>query len=355
MDRETQLWTWFLFESQLSTARAKALLARWDSEEHTLTEVLARLPKAASALGVTPQDAKTLHPPTNLPSATALRWNESAYPAGLHKLSPKLKPALMFYQGAAALLDRPIVYLWPAGLDETALPITHEVVSLLLGELVLPAALKDSAQAELLLKEACDTEGELLLFCRQGLETLALTPQEELLLDTDRLCLLSPLPSTAQPNPAWEPALRQVELAAAQRCILTVASQLKDLQAGPAKWPPTLFIGELPTGITAPKSVTVTQNPTDLLFWGKETMEGSGQNAPTLGGQDIRQPAGANPKAPGPAKGEQKPTSAPSISEDAMLTELTPDAPLAPEDALRTLEQGGDVPEVLRKRLLENG
>ncbi|NBD35472.1 MAG: hypothetical protein GVY30_05685, partial [Chloroflexi bacterium] len=66
--RDIALWYWFLFESNLSTQRAKTLLADWQKRDLSLEDVLARLPQEANSLGLTPQEARQLRPPASFSS-----------------------------------------------------------------------------------------------------------------------------------------------------------------------------------------------------------------------------------------------------------------------------------------------
>jgi hypothetical protein len=330
MDRETQLWIWFLFGGHLPTQRAKTLLTRWDNEGHTLAEVIARLPQDAQRLGLTPEETQALHTRATPPETPALRWNETLYPAGLRELPAKRRPALLFYLGDVNLLTRPIIYL-PAGpLTDEEKAITREAVSLLLGEHLLPAVPRLSEQADLVLSEMADTEGELLLFSREGITNLTLTPIEEAFLNTERLCILSPLPPDAEPNPAWAPALTYVELAAAQRCILPSQGIFQALQDAvkPSAWPPTLLIGAPPTDRQRPPQIQVTQNPTDILPWLADALGPADRTSPDQStSEDLGAPLGA---------------------------EVSLEPPPPPEETLRILEKGGNVPEGLRSRLLGN-
>jgi len=318
MNSETQLWTWLLFGGQLPVQRAKALLARWDAEGRTLSEIFSQLPNNIASLELTPDEARTLHqPPATFSAPPALRWHEPLYPSGLQQLPEKLRPALLFYRGQLALLSQPIIYLPPAPLNDTEQEIAHEVASLLLDENILPAALHKSEQAAVLLEEMTYTEGKSLLFLRQGITTVTLSELESAFLDAGRLLIVSPLPPDASPNPAWDRALEAVEFAAAHRCILTTPGQLQTLpQQGRGD---TLLIGEIPDeSQQQASSVQSKALPTDILLW--------------LAAQTTAAPAPTAPPSPAPPS--------------------EPEPPLRPEDVLRTLEKGGAVPDVLKARLL---
>jgi hypothetical protein len=340
MDRETQLWIWFLFGGHLGPQRAKTLLARWDDEGHTLAEVMSRLPQEAERLGLTSQEAQALHTRAAPPETPALRWNETLYPAGLRDLPLSRRPALLFYLGDVSLLSRPIIYL-PAMTSADKAPMTNEqqaiireIVSLLLGEQLLPATPRLSEQTGMMLKEMFDTEGELLLFSREGITTLTLTPTEKTFLGADgagaieRLCILSPLPPDAEANPAWEPVLTQVELATAQRCIIPSLQTYQALQTiiKPSQWPPTLLIGDPPTDCKLPPQVQATPTPTDILPWLADALAPSDSTSPDH--------------------------SASEAADAPLGADYAPEPPPSPEETLRILEKGGNIPEDLRDRLL---
>ncbi len=334
MDRETQLWIWFLFGGHIPTQRAKTLLARWNDEGHTLTEIIPHLPQEAKRLGLTSQEAQALHTRATPPETPALRWNETLYPAGLRELPLKQRPALLFHLGNINLLTRPIAYL-PAGpLSDEEKAITREAISLLLGEHLLLTAPRLSEQADLILTEMGDTEGELLLFSREGITTLSLTPTEEVFLDaeaagaTERLCILSPLPPDAEANPAWAPVLAHVELAAAQRCIIPSLQTFQTLASiiTPTQWPATLLIGEPLTDRQLPPQVHVTPNPTDILPWLADTL--------------------------GPSNSASSDHATSELLGAPLGTDYSPEPPPPPEETLRILEKGGSVPAGLRARLL---
>jgi len=325
MTDETTLWAWFLFHSGLPTSRAKVLLGKWLDKGLTLTQVLARSPAQARTLGATPDEAAKLYPPTTFPPevrAPALRCNEPHYPPGLLTLSAKLRPALLFHIGEPGLLMQPIVYLSPGDIASDVGELFSDIVSLLLGEFVLSTAFRGTPQAEVLLAEMQDSEGEGLLFAAQGVKTLTLSDEEQTLIAAQRLLIATPLPPQAQPNPAWEKVLQQIALASAQRCIVsgtTLPAQL------PEKTPTKVLSPDVPLDM-ASTHVQLLTDPTDLLLWFGDM------------------PA---------AKSAPLPTMMSAVDAAAPLSAGLPTAPPpSPEETLQILSAGGNVPEALRRRLM---
>jgi hypothetical protein len=214
------------------------------------------------------------------------------------------------------LLMRPIIYLAPGPLTEEVKELMQETVGMLIGENLLLAAFEESPQAAILLEEISASEGEVLIFARQGLEQYTLSEQEHTLLDAGRLLKITPLPPGTHLNPAWNPVLEQVASASAARCVFSGTQSL------PEKLPATASI--LLTTISAAQSynIQVATNAAEVLTWLLDI--------PT-------------PVAPSP----QPPT---SIAAEPAL-----EPPPTPEEMLRTLEKGGNVPEALRRRLLGKG
>lgn len=327
MSRETQLWYWLLFDSELSTSRAKELLAWCSDQEETLDDVLSALPREATRFDLKPQEARKLHPPEDLPDVNAIRWDEGRYPQGLRRLPLKLRPALLFVEGPAALLERPIVTIPPALITDGEKEIVREALSLLLDESLLPAVVHGSDQAVLLTAEMAHTAGHALLFVRAGLDTAELDEVERALLAQDRLMLVSPLPPGTSSNPTWDRVLSEVEAAMADRCVLTTTQPsvprfLSNQPEIPILW---LHTG---TGKThVPDQVEHADDPAALLVWLTEEAdsEKTSETQPSLSIADAARPLG---------------------------TELPDDPPPTPEETLRVLKKGGNVPPVLRKRLL---
>ena len=327
MSRETQLWYWLLFRSELPTSRAKDLLDRWTEAGQTLSDVLRGLPRGAAQFGLKTEEARQLQPPNKLPDINAIRWDESRYPQGLQRLPLKLRPALLFVEGPEALLERQVVTLPPAPIAEAEREAAREALSLLLGESLLPAAVQGSDQAALLLVEMSHAEGDVLLMARAGLDQIERSEAARRLLANERLLLVSPLPPGTPPNPKWAAVLREVEAAMADRCLLTtarppVARFLSTHPEIPLLW--------LHTGVgkaQVPDHAEHAKEPATLLTW----LAGEAQPEQSLQAQP-----------------------APSLADAARpLGEAPPDEPPpTPEETLQILQKGGDVPPALRARLM---
>ncbi len=319
MADETSLWAWFLFHAGFAPQRAKTLLDSWDQRDLTLRAVLEALPAQAAAFGLTPDEAAKLRPPRDLPDSAALRWNEPLYPLGLRQLPLKLRPALLFYAGEPGLLMRPIIYLAPGTLDAETQELLQETVSILLGENLLLAAFRDSLQATVLLDEMVASEGEVLLFAKQGLAQLTLPEREQMLLKDGRLLILSPLPPTAAANPAIDDVLQQVAAGAAMHTIYSSAPEKTEPAVN------ALLLTAAPT-TRASQYLRVVANAAEAALWLTELP-----------------PAPVNAATPTPAT---TPTPAFDLTADPPT-----DPPTTPAEALRVLEKGGRVPEALKKRL----
>ena len=313
-DRETQLWYWLLYSGVLPTTRAKNLLSSWATEGLSAESVLDSLPATALQAGLNNAEASALKPPKTLETVTALRWNEALYPKGLLTLDLKLRPALLFYQGNPKLLERSLLAIPPAPTETTTTLLLQETLSQLLGDTSLPAALLGSAQATILLGELADSEGDALLFVRQGLGTIEITGEEQRLLNDGRLLLLSPLNPATPANAKWESALFQVELAAAEH-VLWVSHESPDV-----------FINKLPVLWLTPDPASATSMP----------------------GYRITDEPGDVPL------GLLENTSLPAVTDTTSFMEASSVLPpLPPSETLRILERGGAIPEALRRRLLE--
>lgn len=321
--RDIALWYWFLFESKISTQRAKTLLADWQKRDLILEDVLARLPQEAKLLGLTPQEARQLRPPASFSSSSAapdaVTWDEALYPNGLRDLPLSHRPALLFYRGARAPLQRPILYLPPAPLDaddEATQELLQETLSIVLGEEYLPAAFHGSEQATLLLDAMRANAGDILLFTYAGLENVELSKRERAYLADERLILATPLPPQTPANPAWEPILHQTAEAAAARCL---GHDLAGIRRNEKLRRPTLLIrNEEPEG-ALPAHIHVAATATDVLLW-------------LAGASEAPDPASAG-------------------ADDLIAAPSEP--PPTPEETLRILEASGDVPDAIKKRLLE--
>ncbi|MEA3308564.1 MAG: triose-phosphate isomerase [Chloroflexota bacterium] len=317
---QANLWYWYFYQSGLPTARAKELLARWQTVGMTLSQVLKSLPEGSKEAGINVQEAQKLSIPAELPAVSALCWDDELYPAGLRQLPLKLRPALLFTHGETTLLRRPRSYLPPATLPEAERPALHESLSLLLDGSLLPAAVRGSEQAELLLAELTQSTGALLLFVRSGLEKITLTDTERALLSAGRLLLISPLPPATAYNPRWESVLGQVEAASATHHILTGADYHPPATPGspiPAAW---LHAGE--TEAELPMHVTQLHGAEELLFWLADT--------------------------------EEEPDPLSTTTAGTQSDERATPPPTSPAETLDILQKGGKIPAVLRERLLGN-
>lgn len=314
LDRETQLWYWLLYSGVLHTTRAKNLLSSWATEGLSAESVLDSLPATALQAGLNNAEASALKPPKTLETVTALRWNEALYPKGLLTLDLKLRPALLFYQGNPKLLERSLLAIPPAPTETTTTLLLQETLSQLLGDTSLPAALRGSAQATILLGELADSEGDALLFVRQGLGTIEITGEEQRLLNDGRLLLLSPLNPATPANAKWESALFQVELAAAEH-VLWVSHESPDVSINKLT---VLWLTPDPTSATSMPGYRITDEPGDVPLWLLEN------------------------------------TSLPAVTDTTSFMEASSVLPpLPPSETLRILERGGAIPEALRRRLLE--
>ncbi len=333
MSRETQLWYWLLFQSTVPTSRAKELLARCSDQEATLGDVFNALPREAARFGLNRQEVRKLQPPESLPDVNAIRWDEERYPQGLLRLPLKLRPALLFVEGSTALLERPIVTLPPAPLPDEERGTAQEALSLLLDESLLPAVVHGSDQAALLMTEMAHTAGHMLFFVRAGLDTVeleeeerALLAQERALLAQDRLLLVSPLPPGTSPNPKWDRVLSEVEAAMADRCVLTTAQPSVPQFLSNHPEIPTLWLHRGAGKARVPEQVEHADDPAALLVWLTEKTDAEEIAEPqsTVSLADAARPLGADAPA---------------------------DPPPTPEETLRILQKGGNVPPALRERL----
>lgn len=327
MITETELWIWFLFGGHLSPQRAKPLLERWTAEGRTLTEALATLPSHADALGITPEEEAVLSsPPAALEaSPLALRWNEPLYPAGLRSLPLRQRPALLFYAGASNLLLRPLVYLAPGELPPAVHELLEATISQILGESLLVGAIEDSPQADLLLGELYDSEGEAWVLTRQGLSTSPTITAHGRLVDDSRLLVVTPLPPAASGSPAIDATLHQVALAMASHIIFTDPAAVPLAQAAGSR--SGLLLTSQPVGPhPLPAAVRPCSDASEALQILVSPPLGTDGPAAARAAQELGPGDIAEPKSPAPS--------------------------LTPLEILRKLEEAGTVPESLRRRLL---
>ena len=153
----------------------------------------------------------------------------------------------------------------------------------------------------------------------------------EALLAAQRLLLTTPLPPETPPNPAWDPLLFQVAQSAAATCVTTTPPTTADPLS-----PPTLLLSAAP-GMALPAHVHAVADAAEAVQW---LTEGLNADSPPLASPSAWQ--GATEPA-----WDAAPLDAAPLGES-----LPPDPPLPPAEALRLLETRGNVPEVLRKRLL---
>lgn len=347
---ETALWAWFLFQSGVSTARAKLLLETWLARGLSLREALAL---SRSQLGISPQEAALFHPPSNLPPVTALRSDTRYAPAhyigqGLLSLPAKLRPALIFYRGEAALLSRPLIYLAPSMLTSEDQHLLHEAISLLVDEPLLLAAYEGSAQIPLLMEELAYSTGTVVIFARTGLAVHRSSEMESALIDQRRLVLVSPLPPNAAYHPFWDTILQRVAIAAAQRILLTGESaRLRetqpDIYADLRAHAAVLALTPEEAQPSSRHNIPSTSTPGDVLPWVESLLsdgaitEGIGQT------RDAAQLAERDEAAAY--------WTGPELTE--LIEEELPSPP-SPDEILKTLSEGGIVPETLRRRIEES-
>ena len=335
--RKASRWAWFLFESGLTPGRAKQLLADWSELGLTLETVLDKLPAQAREFGLTPSEAAQLAQRGKM-DVKALTWDDIRYPQGLLSLPLKLRPALLFYEGDSALLDRTLVYLVPAELpsDEDR-EMLRETISLVLGEHLLLGVYQDSAQALMLFEEMTYTEGEALLFASTGLAARSISDVAQALVDAGRLLVISPLAPDVGYRPAWEPILREVAATAADRLLVTgEAARHPAAVIGLGHEPALAISGEVPAP-PVPDNVQSTTMPADALLWLDNLLAEAADLAAEP--EDLA------------AETSGAPTSAEETKAEG-LTEMPPGPPPSPEEILTTLERGGKIPDVLRQRLL---
>lgn len=338
MNRETDLWAWFLFRSGLPTGRAKALLAAWEEHGLSLGAALSQLPARTTALGLTSAEAAVLKPPAELPEVSAIRWDDALYPAGLRALPLKLRPALLFYRGEPSLLSLPVVYLAPGEVSARDAQRVREVINLVMDERLLLAGYRPSAQLRILLEELAYGAGEALLFADTGLERWTPLANEDVLVAEGRLLVVSPLPPETARQDALDVVLQQVAMAAADRVILSgdpgqVPHALVGLDEKPA-----LTLSTVSSGTPISENVEAAEAPVDVLPW----LDGL---YPGMLLTDTEETAAATAVA-------ESPSGAPAPAEEPPSGETALGPAPTPQEILNTLRKGGEVPEALRKRLL---
>ncbi len=345
---ETALWAWFLFRSGLPASRAKALLQEWRSRGLSLREALA-LPRAQ--LGISPQEAARLHPPAELPPATALRWDNGYAPAhdigrGLLSLPLKLRPALLFYHGEVALLGRPLVYLAPAPMNAEDKQMLHEALSLLADEPLLLGVYAASPQVPILLEELVHSTGEAVIFARTGTSIHRPTDREASLIEQGRLIIVSPLPPQTAYQPAWDTVLQQVAVAAAGRVLLTGeaarnSSLVPGLEVAQQDTSAVLALTATDPQSSEPAGYQIADTPAAVLPWVDTLFANASLDAEATEPHGAAGPAGRESTAPywvGPELTE--------------MVEADLGPPPSAEEIIETLSKSGTIPEALRRRLL---
>ena len=322
---KSALWYWYFYQSGLPTSRAKKLLANWQAEGCTLSEVLESLPEDADKRGLDLSTAKKLQPPADLRPISALCWDDELYPAGLQQLPLKRRPALLFTQGERSLLQRELIYLPPAALPEENVAALREALTLLLDGSLLPMTVRGSEQAALLLAELEQSTGAIALFTRAGMQQLTLTEQERDWLAAGRLLFISPLQPDSDFNPRWESILSQVEAASAPRQLLTGATPQP--LTTPSERQTTAWLHTAQSDAELPAELKQLHGAEDLLFWLAETEAKLDPELAVTAESDASSKAG---------------------------NETDSQPPTTPEETLAILEKGGKIPAVLHERLLKN-
>jgi hypothetical protein len=251
----------------------------------------------------------------------------------------KTRPALLFYQGAATLLSKPLLYFVPGALATDNEERVRETLALLLDEPVLVAAFEGSPQAGLILEEMAAAEGEMLLFVRSGLKRRSSTEPESRLIAQERLIVLSPLSPETQYQANFDTVLQQVAWYASDRVILTAEGGFQGL---PSEWletKPVLALGAPPMPPSISSRGVRSMDATDVLSW----IEGF----PPVSQPDESTSA-VMPRLQAPGTQDS------SATDEALTLDNEPLLPpLSPDEILKTLGQGGTVPEVLRRRILK--
>jgi len=316
-NKETALWAWLLFDAGIKTYRAKQILSLLQEKELTLEELIQLPSGQLLTVGFDPYKGVLSRTPTVRPCVSAIRWNESPYPQGLHELTIKYKPALLFFTGSLNLLKRSIIYLEPGKISPKAEDILPGIVDLLLDGSILPAVFTRSPQEEILIKQMAYSEGEALIFVDQGLDQW--TPSEEILdhIQAGRIVALSPMPPNAKANPTLTPIIQRIAAASANRWVISAPHYNRLQNAGFNR--PALLLE--PNRTPASQQLPDSENAVDIsdaIDWLN--------NASIL------------------------PTQQTTVKKEKTLSERLP--PQSSKQALHILERGGKVPEALRQRLL---
>ncbi len=319
VDTETELWSWLLFDAGLKTYTAKQLLTLLQDHNISLVELRQMAPAEIMAKGFGLYQSTLSQNPTLKKVTSAIRWNDPLYLKGLHDLEIKYKPALLFFNGNLALLERPVFYFLPGEITPPTAELLAGVVELLLDSSLLPAAFAGSPQERLLMDQMLVNDGEALIFTDQGLDHW--TPPEEIAqnINAGRILLLSPLPPGTAANPALNLIIQRIVAAAADRWIISSNPGNRTSSDGLSRPTLVLLQDNLP-GTPQLPDVRNAMDIEDAIQW---------LNNSFIVDEEL---------SAGPA--------------EVPVEEKLP--PLSTESALHILEQAGTVPEVLRKRLLDS-
>lgn len=314
---ETALWAWLLFESGLKTLQAKQLLARLKPLGVALLDLVEMPASQLASLGLETFQTVLAQVPPTLKTYTALRWDALTYPKGLHGLSLSQQPALLFTRGAQELLHRPLCYFPPAETSPDIDELLPGIIELCFDSQLLPAVFAGSPQEKILLDVLTYGEGEGLVFLDRGVDRWAPGEAASRLLDNGRYLALSPMATEAPSNPGVLAILLRIACAAAERWVLAGAETdmvLPEDMTRPALW----LAASLPSSaILRNRDIQLGADIADAIQWFQT--------------DSTRVAAPLQPGVP--------------LVQDNILP------PLPPEQALRILEMGGNVPEVLRRKL----
>jgi hypothetical protein len=324
-DSETTLWIWLLFHAGIKTFQAKQLLSSLSVQDMTLSTFIRTPSEKRLSLGFDEEHALISQPAGASVYPPAIRWNEELYPQGLHDLPLKIKPAVIFYQGTSDLLSRPIIYLEPGEIPDNNLELVTGMVELLLDSEWLPAVFVGSPQETILIDLMTHNAGEVLIFLDRGVEQWRPVDKVAHFMHQGRILVLSPLPSHTPATPALTIILRQIASAAACRWVASSGVTLENRQAEINRPALQLHANGSPEGI-ALRGVKIAVNIPDAIAW------------LVVSRQSLQNPA---------LTPEGNLTVSPELPDNDNLE------PISADNALEILESGGNVPDILRQRLME--
>lgn len=316
-DIETALWARLLFGAGLKTYIAKQLLCLLHEKNLTLEEIIRMPSSQSSSMGFGPYQSALSQMPVGRPDTSAIRWNESLYPQGLHDLETKYKPALLFFSGALELLARPIIYLQPGELSAKGEELLPGLADILLDGSLLPAVFTGSPQENILIEQMSYSDGEVLIFVDQGLDRW--TPSAEVAqhMHAGRIVALSPMPPGAEANPPLIPIIQKIGAAVAHRWVISSRYDNHSQYDSLSRSTLLLLSNTTPGAQQLPDTETAV-DIADAIQWLNNTFN-----------SDTEQ----------------------SVGKEEVIAE-TNLPPISSEQALHILELGGKVPEALRQRLL---